>query len=193
MIRVYQAHSAIVPTPLTIFATDVAQAARTFQTWAEHHRPKAKAPPAEFRASTLTELALQPQLAVAAGTLASGIGYWLGHRAGWVIAAPHESPKGALSPLDTNVRCYSIIDGDGEHLVFAENIEAATAHFTHWSLLADGEVDEQFSVHQMSPWLLLGPMVTLREDMDAGLVGIGLVSVDGFWHIYPADYEPTYD
>ena len=40
--------------------------------------------------------------------------------------------------------------------------------------------------------MLRGPQVTLREDMDIGLTGVGAVCDDGFWHVLPADYEPNY-
>ena len=43
------------------------------------------------------------------------------------------------------------------------------------------------------PWLLRGPQVTLRVDMDMGLTGVGAVCEDGFWHIFPADYEPSFN
>ncbi len=77
--------------------------------------------------------------------------------------------------------------------MFAENIETATAFYAHRSMIDYGVVDDKFSVQEMSRWLLCGPMVTLREDMDAGLLGIGSVSADEFWNIYPVDYEPTFE
>ena len=70
-------------------------------------------------------------------------------------------------------------------------MEDAVAAYTVWSLLAWGEMDEFFSVNEMSRWLLRGPQVTLRDDMDAGLLGVGTVCEDGFWRIYPADHEPS--
>ena len=45
----------------------------------------------------------------------------------------------------------------------------------------------------MSSWLLRGPQVTLRDDMDMGLTGVGAVCEDGFWHIFPADYETSFN
>ena len=61
----------------------------------------------------------------------------------------------------------------------------------------NGQLGIEFSVDgrgwEMSPWLLKGPQVTLREDMDVGLIGVGAVCEDGFWHIFPADYEPSFN
>lgn len=193
MIRVYIAFSDALQTPLTIIANDSNQASQLFDAWVERHRPNADAPAPEFRLLTINEMALQPQLAYAAGAGVPGVAYWVNHRAGWLVAAPQDNQKGALAPPETDVRCYSVIDDDGEHLVFAENIETATSFFVHWCLITDGAVDDDFSIKEMSRWLLRGPMVTLREDMDAGLLGIGSVSVDDFWRIYPADYEPSFE
>ena len=65
--------------------------------------------------------------------------------------------------------------------------------FTVWNRLAYGDDGVNATVEEMSPWLLRGPQVTLREDMDIGLTGVGSVCEDGFWHIFPADYEPNFN
>ena len=189
MIRIYLASNDKLPTPLTIFASDYNEADLILMAWVERHWPQAIAAPTEFKLLSATELALQPQLAEAAGAGVSGVGYWTGHRAGWVVAAPHEDRLGALTPMETDVRCYSVFDEDGEQLVFAQNMEQAVASYTVWSMLAYGAMDEFFSVKEMSRWLLRGPQVMLREGMDAGLLGVGSACKDGFWRIYPADYE----
>lgn len=193
MIRAFIAFSDTLQAPLTILARDEKDVRSMFQAWCERHRPEAQEPDAKFRLLTLTEMALKPKLGDAAGAGVPGLAYWLNHRAGWVVAAPQDNAKGALAPPEIDVRCFSVNDDDGEHLVFAENIEIATAFYAHRSMIDYGVVDDKFSVQEMSRWLLCGPMVTLREDMDAGLLGIGSVSTDEFWNIYPVDYEPTFE
>jgi hypothetical protein len=93
--------------------------------------------------------------------------------------------------METDVQCYSVFDEEGEQLVFALNMEDAVAAYAVWSMLSWGEMDEFFTVKEMSRWLLRGSQVMLREDMDAGLLGVGTVCEDWFWRIYPADHEPA--
>jgi len=178
--------------PLTIIADGKNEAIRIFNAWVERHLPIATCDQTRLKLVTVTALALQPQLAEAAGAGVVGVGYWISHRAGWVVAAPQEEQLGAITPMDPFVRCYSVVDDDGEMFAFAHSMDEAVTFYTQWSMLAYGEMDETFSVEEVSRWLLRGPQASLREDMDAGLLGIGSVSEDGFWRVWPADYEPTF-
>ena len=192
MLRVFQIASEVAPAPLTVIAADDDRASRIFRSWAERHHPGELVGKTHVRAVGANELALQPQLADAVGRGVDGVTYWCGHRLGYYVAAPHEVQLGALRPASTPVKCFEVDDEAEVLIVFAHTSEHARELFGEWNRLAYGDSGENATVEEMSPWLLRGPQVTLREDIDGGLTGVGSVCEDGFWRIFPADYEPTY-
>jgi hypothetical protein len=191
MLRVYLITSDVIPLPLTVIAEDDGAASRMFGEWAGHHHPGELLENVEIKLLSATDQALQPQLEAARAQGMAGLAYWAGHRLGYLVAAPQEPRFGALAPHEPDVRCYAVDDEAEEVLVLARTREQAVALFTEWNLIAYGDRGESATVKEMSPWLLRGPQVTLREDMDEGLTGVGSVCEDGFWRIFPADYEPT--
>ena len=191
MLRVFQIVSEVAPAPLTVIAADDGGASRIFSTWFERHHPEEVVGKARVRAVGANELALQPQLTDAVGRGVEGVTYWCGHRLGYYVAAPQEVQLGALGPAATLVKCFEVDDEAEVVVVFAHTSDHARELFGEWNRLAYGDSGENATVEEMSPWLLRGPQVTLREDMDVGLTGVGSVCEDGFWRIVPADYEPT--
>lgn len=192
MLRAFHGVSDLPDTPLILIAHDDGAASGLFGTWMERHRPDERVANNRILAVGANQLALEPQLADAVGRGVKGVAYWAGHRLGYYVAAPGEVQLGALGPAATLVKCFEVDDEAEVMLVFALTSEHARELFTEWNRLANGDDGEAATVTEMSRWLLRGPQVTLREDMDVGLTGLGSVCEDGFWHIFPADYEPTF-
>lgn len=192
MLRVFQIASEVAPAPLTVIAADDGGASGIFSTWFERHHPEEVVGKARVRAVGANELALQPQLTDTVARGVEGVAYWCGHRLGFYVAAPHEVQLGALRPASTPVKCFEVDDEAEVLIVFAHTSEHARELFGEWNRLAYGDSGENATVEEMSPWLPRGPQVTLREDMDMGLIGERSVCEDGFWRIFPAGYESTY-
>ena len=72
----------------------------------------------------------------------------------------------------------------------ARTLERAIASSHLYSLDQTGGPAEYDKVIELSPWLLTGPLVTLREEMFEGITGVGMKCEDGFYRIFPADYDP---
>ena len=191
MLRVFQIASNVTTTPVSVIASDDGSASRIFSEWVERHRPDELTDKPRVCLVGANELALQPQLTSAVERCVEGIAYWCGHRLGYYVAAPHEVQLGALGPPATLMKCFEVDDEAEVMLVFARTSEHARELFTVWNRLAYGDDGKSATIEEMSPWLLRGPQVTLREDMDMGLTGVGAVCEDGFWRIFPADHEPT--
>ena len=193
MLRVFEIASNVTTTPVSIIASDDGAASKIFSKWVERHHPGEQVERPRVRLVGANDLALQPQLAEAADGNVEGVAYWCGHRLGYYVAAPGEVQLGALGTATTLVKCFEVDDEADVMLVFAHTMELARELFTVWNRLAYGDDGENATVEEMSPWLLRGPQVTLREDMDIGLTGVGAVCEDGFWHVFPADYEPNFN
>jgi hypothetical protein len=189
MLRVFLITSDLTPVPLTVIAAHDAAAGEIFATWATHHHPGQQVADPKIRLLSADDLAVQPQLADAVAQGAAGVTYWCGHRLGFLVAAPQEVQFGSLAPSEPMVRCYAAGDDAEEVLVFARNVDEAIGLFTVWNATANGFREGPESMLEMTRWLLRGPQVILREDMDAGLTGVGRVCEDGFWRVFPADYE----
>ena len=173
-----------------VIAHDVPEAFGLFWRWAEHN---------ELDLSDLAEpieavpydLSRMPQLAEAAKSGMVGIARWVDHREGWNATNPDDNtPAGQLALPETDVCCFIFTGEDGTLYVFAETLERAIATSHIYSLDQSGGPAEYGNVVEHSPWLLTGPMVTLREEMFEGETGVGLKCEDGFWRIFPADYDP---
>lgn len=189
MLRVFEMFIEEAVVPLTVIAKDDVGAHRVFEAWAENHLGICTLDRPEIKLLSATELALQPQLAEAAAQGVPGVAQFLSHRAGWIVTAPQEPLVGAWAPPETDVRCFAAAHEAEETLVFALTLEHAAALYTHWNLDAYGDGPVNATIREMSRWLLRGPLVTLREEMDGGLTGIGMVCEDDFWRIFPPDHE----
>jgi hypothetical protein len=191
MLRVFKVEWEHMPNPLTIIAPDDGAAIRIFDEWVEHHPPLDRWTMRTVSLVSPTELVIQPQLADAVRQGVASVVYFVGHRLGYLLAAPGEAQLGAIAPPEPEVRSFAVNDGAEETLVFARDLERARELFSTWNALTYGDDGEGAIIEEFSRWLLHGPRATLREDMDLGLTGVGEVAEDGFWHIYPADHEPT--
>lgn len=176
---------------VTVFARNSNEALSLFQLWRERHSPKLDTEGIYSIQLTEAELPLRPQLEEARRSGLIGIGWWIDHRAGWVVGDPEEAALGHISAPVTDVNCYVFQGEDyGVLYVFERAVEQAIATYNLYSLDANGWEGEYDAMHQISRWVLVGPKTTLREDMDQGLTGIGHECEDGAWHIFPPDYEP---
>ena len=192
MQRIYLAHSTLTSQPLRIAAPNPKAALEIYNVWSA--RMNGGEPPEGIKIELLSRnsLALEPQLHAVMGEGMQGICYWLGHRPGYAVAAPGEPFMGYVAPPPCKVRCFAVDHDGGEMLVFASTMDLA--HGIYITRFEDAYLDgNDIFVEEISRWLLLGPMATLREDMDLGLNGIGSVFEDGFWRIFPANHEPTND
>ena len=98
MIRVYLASSDKLPAQLTIIASDYNAADLILIAWIERHWPQAVAAATKFKLLSATELALQPQLADAAGAGVSGVGYWVMLRPSGVLHYVHLTAGRSCKP-----------------------------------------------------------------------------------------------
>jgi hypothetical protein len=129
---------------------------------------------------------VNPQLADAAGSGLVGVGYWMGHRDGWHIAPADADPIGVIFPVPPTSKCFAFRDDDmGELLMFVEDHKAAIMAYEFYIDDLDGWKGAMCSISEVSPWLLTGPQITLREEMEQGLEGVAELGDDGFWHITP--------
>lgn len=190
MNKVYEFNCAALGLPVTIFAKNIGQAQEIFYLWHSHHAPFLAITETTITESSVSHLTDQPQLADAARAGIAGVGYWMGHRDGWCIRPADGDAPGVIAPLVPSVRFFvGKSDDVGEVLVFAESQRDADKIYDEYHRDCMGWSDDAQDLADMSRWLLTGPKVTLREDMDAGLTGVGRECEDGNWHILPADYE----
>lgn len=175
----------------TIVARDKEEAVTLFDLWREEHAPHAIEDGFTMVLLTEHDLAQHPQLQEAVLTGCKGVAWWIGHREGWLIAPADGDEEGLVAPPQTTVGCFVFPDTEdfGTVYVFAETEERAIA-MLHLHSLDKYGWDASYKRHfEMSPWLLQGEKITLREEMFAGRVGIGRQDADGVWHILPADYR----
>ncbi len=83
----------------------------------------------------------------------------------------------------------SFDDADLAVQVFANSHDEAAGLFQIWHYTQFGEVCHAFGCEQMSPWLLIGDQIGLREDMDGEQVGIAGREEDGVWRVLPPDHS----
>lgn len=192
MLNVYLATSEALPDAITIIAEDADEAALSFTVWRAMNLPAGDVVHADIVRLSERDLERTPQLAELASSWQSGIARWVGHREGWVVVSPGDmEPAGSLEPPQCPVSCFLFTHEDfGSLHVVAETMERAIATLHLWSLDRNGWSADYNTVTEVSPWQLSGPMMTLREDMFAGKVGVGLECEDGFWRVFPADYTP---
>ena len=192
MLRVFKMSSNLTTDPVTVIAPHAEAAHSMFEIWAEEHCFAQQIEEPKLSLVSADDLAVQPQLENAARQGVSGIAYWCGHRLGYLVAAPQEHQYGAIAPSEPNVRCFAVDDQAEEVLVFARNLDEALSFYRVWNATAYGcEDTERTSASEVTRWLLSGPQVTLREEMDLDQIGVGQLCEDGFWRVFPADYEPT--
>lgn len=72
-------------------------------------------------------------------------------------------------------------------MVFAESMSEAVGYYLSWHIEAYGSAPEGMQIHQRSPWQLVLALAPLRDEMDAGEVGVARWSSDEGWHIVDAE------
>lgn len=192
MPHIFIVTSDALPAPVTVIARDSDEAFRLFYIWHRHNAIDLGHETATVTMLTAQDLSSTPQLAEAAQSGMVGIARWVGHHEGWIVTVPDDDePAGQIAPPETEVSCFVFSHADDGTLhVFAETIERAIATLHLYSLDQNGWDAEYDAVVELSPWMLTGPMVTLREEMFDGITGVGMRCEDGFWRIFPADYDP---
>lgn len=193
-INVYRIYGEESPVPLTVFASDTNQAEEIYAEWILRHMPGRDDVPDTIEQCIDESFAEFPQLGEAAheATLKEqgGVAYWLGHRGGWFVQ-PASAPRlGEIAPASSSVECYLFIYGENDVrlYVFANDRDHATELFQEWHKDTFGRPFEQIMFKQISRWTLTEDQVTLREEMDIGMVGISGYSLATGWHIYPPDH-----
>lgn len=172
-----------------VIAPDTETARNLFEDWVQDHREGMPTLDIRVELVSRVELAQQPQLRVPTEGGVASIAYWLGHRTGWWTAAPHEPQIGSLAPFEPMVSCFAFDYEAEEVLCFANDEDAAWETFRKYcELMFETDGDEAIC-QEIPRWLLQGPQVTLREDMDHDLCGVGAITPDGFWHIYHPESE----
>lgn len=192
MNKVYEFNCAALGLPVTIFAKNVGKAHEMFELWRSYHAPFLAITETTIGESSVSHLDDRPQLAEAARAGIAGVGYWMGHRDGWCIRPADGDAPGVIAPLVPAVKYYAWNSEDiGEVLVFAETRHDADKIYDEFHRDQTGWEDDFPDVKEMSRWLLTGPKVTLREDMDVGLTGIGRECEDGSYEVPLTDTEES--
>ncbi len=189
-IKVFEFTRSWADVPVTIFASGMSQAEKIYHQWLSTHHADQPADPDNICIYNETWVAARPHLAKASALGASGIGYWssLEHR--WMVGEPQSDPLGYLAPPEPSVRYFRAMADEGDDArVFATNFEEATSLYCAWHLDRWGELPARFTIHIRSRWELAGGLVTLRDDMEEGIVGIAGVEGE-FLRILPPDHEP---
>ena len=179
-------------TPLTVFAESLEAARDLQQRWADTHLGENQPPAIRSEICEAGWLDDRPQWKRAVERAEAGVGHWLGHRDGWAVEAPEAALRGSLGPPETMIRLFVIEAGKDEvGIVFAIDEIMASTIFLQWLLHWNKPTSESFKVRRRSRWLLTGPETILREEMDAGISGIGGWSEADGWHILPPDHPAT--
>lgn len=191
VIHVFVAICDAIEDRVTIIAHDADEAYLIFLAWCDHHRGGIPSGDTEVLRLDRFDLAGDPALLEALNTGQTGIARWLGHHAGWLVTLPDVDTPGVVAPPFCPLSCFLFETQDfGAIYVVAETQERATALLHLRSLDRNGWDADYDGVREISPWTLTGYMGTLREDMFVGKTGVGLECEDGYWRIFPADYEP---
>ncbi len=178
--------------PLTVFAASLQAAQDLQRRWSHSHRGENPPPVIRSEICEAGWLDDRPQWKRAVERGEAGVGAWLGHRDGWAVEAPEAALRGPLGPPETNVRLFVIeADDDEVGIVFAIDEVMASTIFLQWLHHWDKPRSKSFKVRRRSRWMLTGPETILREEMDAGISGIGGWSAEEGWHIYPPTHEAT--
>ena len=192
MFNIYLATSHLLPDPVTIVAENHDEAALLFTIWRSFNVTGDHVVHAEITKLTDADLAQTPQLTELTHSLLPGIARWVGHREGWIVIAPDDlEPAGELALPECPVTCFAFeTPDDGLMLIVAETMERAIATLHLYSLDQNGWDAEYSAVKEIAPWPFTGLMVTLREEMFEGKTGVASECEDGFFRIFPADYDP---
>ena len=193
--NVYQIWSAGSSVPLTVLAGNPDDADLIYREWRSIHNPAWSKDPARLVEVSKEWLADRPQLALEAlEAVKVGIDlvfYFMGHAAGWTGRPVYMDPVGVISPFEPIMHYYLVETADDGDLteVFAYSYEDAIQLYIDYYETAFTKCDHPYMVTERSRWLLLGDKLTLRKEMDRGIVGIAGWDMTEGWHIYPFDHK----
>lgn len=191
MMKVFLATSDARHAPLTVIARHKDEALRIAFLWREAHALHMLGDEVWLIELSEDDLEYQPQLAELALSGGVGVAWWTGEQGGWLLGPPDGEHLGEIAPPPAPVRCYGFLTMEyGGTYVVAETYARAVELLHAYSHHLNGWDAEFGAAVEISPWLLHGRLITLRAEMFAGKTGIGHPCEDGFWRVFPADYEP---
>ena len=184
--------------PTYIAAASEDDARRVFVEFMTHRAPFHRGEIRHVSEPGANWLANRPQLSAAINDAndrgEAGVAWWLGHREGWLVQRAAAQPAGSLSAQAPDVRYYRLDDDKGlDVAVFAFDKDEAVLIFQIWHMTMFGRYREAFSIRRVSPWLLIGDQLSLRENMHIGLVGIGAQLANGDWRIVQPDEDGVFE
>lgn len=192
MLQIYLAMTDRRHDPVTLVARDIDEAFRLFHLWRCAHA--AELADADVMVAALSErdLANRPELSAVLELGRIGVAWWVSDGGNWVVGTADDDALGVIAPPRPPVRCFTFDNVGSESIVyvFAETINAAVEVLRTFNSTWGRGVPHYASASEMSPWLFIGSMVTLREEMFEGKTGVGFRDGDGTWQIIPADYLP---
>ena len=169
---------------VTIFATDLRDAETVYFEWVETHHPDQPTEAEMIFPYFGRWLMGRPELGAACRLGKRGVGYWDLSASRWTIASPYDPPAGELVRPTRGVKYYRARADDGDELmVFAESMSEAAGYYLPWHLAAYGAPPEGMHIEQRSRWQMVLALAALRDEMDAGEVGIARWSADDGWHM----------
>lgn len=195
----FQAWSHEASIPLTIAASDFEAAEEVYAEWRRIHAPHWSMRPLEMEKMCDAWLKERPQLADAIRrasekNLGDCVLYFLDHDAGWIAKPTYSTRIGGIAPAEPLVQCYQVrVEKEGlrgpEVMLFARSEADAYQLYIDWHEEQIGLVGHSYTISPFSRWTLAGEQITLRKEMDLGMVGIAGWSSTGGYHIYPFDHE----
>lgn len=192
MARVFLASDCSWRTPLTIIARDGDEAFRFAYLWCVAHDPAVFAKEIGLTELFDEDLAFQPQLAEIARSGLLGVAWWTGKEDGWLVGPPDGEALGEIAPPSPSLQVYvfQTMEPGGTYVV-AETDMHALELLNAYSRHRNGWDASYHQVIRLSAWLLHGRVITLRDEMFAGKVGIGHECEDGFYRVCAPDDDLT--
>ena len=174
---------------VTICASNLAQAETIYSEWIETHHPDRPPQSEMVFPYAVWSLHGRPELAAACNLGQSGVGYWDPVGARWLIADPRAPAHTRIARPQSFVKYHRVAATDGDELmVFAKSYEEAVGMYVSWHSDAYGGPPDGLTVLRRSRWQLVLALASLRDEMDAGLVGVASWSSHDGWHIHEPDH-----
>ena len=175
---------------VTVFANSEQEARAIYREWVEAHHPGRPVRPGRVYPFNEEQLKHRPVLEAAAKMNTAGVGYWGRVEQHWLVAHACNTPLGDLAEPEPPVGYFEVDTDEGEHTrVFAVSEEQATTLYIAYELHKWGVVPKSFTVRKKTRWHLTWEFITLRDDMQAGVCGIGLPDERGIWRIQSPEHD----
>lgn len=188
MAQVFIATSNIAQDPVTVVAQHMEEAFRLHERWRQAHAPHLAGTDAMLVHLTARDLVDQPQLVEFARSGRVGIAWWNSELGDWGLGEPDGEVLGDTAPPPPPARCFAFTTMEpGGTLVVAETPDQAIDLLNAYSHALNGWDARYGDMVEMSPWLLYGPLITVRGEMFAGKTGVAREGTDGFYKVITAD------